>query len=135
MTIEIKPYLTFCEREILALYTSVGWTAYTRSPDTLRAGFENSLEILGAYDGEKLIGLIRVVGDGYTVILIQDILLYPAYQRKGIGTMLIRAILDRYDSVRQIQLATDDTEKTKSFYRSLGFREMSELGCCAFMKG
>ena len=135
VTIQIKPYITYCEQEILSIYASVGWTAYTHSPDELRAGFENSLLTLGAYEEEKLIGLIRVVGDGHTVILIQDVLLYPDYQRKGIGTMLFRAILERFSSVRQIQLATDDTEKTKAFYSSLGFREMSELGCCAFMKG
>ena len=60
--------------------------------------------------------------------------MYPDYQRKGIGSALLKAILERYSHVRQIQLATDNTEKTKAFYRSMGFRELSEIGCRGFMK-
>lgn len=35
---------------------------------------------------------------------------------------------------QRIQLATDDTEKTIAFYRSMGFRKMSDWGCCGFMR-
>lgn len=34
--IEIKEYSIYDEEEILALYSSVGWTAYTDRPDTLK---------------------------------------------------------------------------------------------------
>ena len=43
-------------------------------------------------------------------------------------------IISRYPNVRQIELVTDNTEKTIAFYRSAGFRELSEIGCCGFMK-
>ena len=90
---------------------------------------------LAAYEGERLTGLIRAVGDGYTIVFVQDILVHPKYQRKGIGTLLLQAVLDRYSHVRQIELATDHTAKTIAFYKSMGFRELSEMGCCGFMKG
>lgn len=61
-------------------------------------------------------------------------LIYPKYQHRGVGSALLRAVLDKYDHVRQIQLTTDNTQKTIGFYKSLGFREMSEIGCCGFMK-
>lgn len=131
---EIREYTAYNEKEILDLYVSVGWTAYTNDPDALRKGFENSLLILAAYEGEQLAGLIRIVGDGYTVVWIQDILVYPEYQRKGIGSSLIQAVLARYRQVRQIELATDNTPKTIAFYESQGFRRLSELGGCAFMR-
>lgn len=131
---EIREYKTYNESEILRLYASVGWTAYTEHPDVLRKGFENSMLTLAAYEGEKLVGIIRTVGDGHTIVFVQDILVLPEYQRKGVGTALLQAILDRYSHVRQIELATDNTEKTIAFYRSMGFREMPELGCCGFMK-
>ena len=88
---------------------------------------------LAAYEGAELLGLIRVVGDGQTIVFVQDLLVFPEYQRKGIGSALLRAVLKRYENVRQIMLATDDTPKTKAFYRSMGFRELSEIGCCGFM--
>ena len=131
---EIKPYSHYKEDEILPLYRAVGWSNYYERPEMLRRGYENSLCIFGAYEDEKLIGIIRAVGDGYSVVLIQDILVKPEYQRKGIGTALMREIPRHYSHVYQIQLATDKTEKTMAFYRSLGFQPMGEIGCCGFMK-
>lgn len=69
----IEEYTTYQESEVLALYGSVGWTAYTEQPEALRRGFAGSL-------------------------------------------------------------LTDDTEKTKGFYRSLGLLTLPELGCCGFMR-
>ena len=46
---EIIEYQTYCEEEILPLYASVGWTAYTDAPDVLHRGFERSLLTLAAY--------------------------------------------------------------------------------------
>ena len=41
----------------------------------LKNAINNSLKVLTAWDDEKLVGLIRVIGDGYTIIYIQDILI------------------------------------------------------------
>ena len=131
---EIREYKTYNEPEILRLYASVGWTAYTDHPEVLRQGFENSMLTLAAYKDDQLLGIIRTVGDGHTIVFVQDILVYPEHQRKGIGTALLQAILDRYYYVLQIELATDNTEKTIVFYKLMGFKEMSEIGCCGFMK-
>lgn len=131
---EIREYKTYNEEEILRLYTAVGWTAYTQDPSALRRGYEHSLLVLGAYEGDELLGIIRAVGDGATVVFVQDILVYPEQQRKGIGSALLQAVLDRYAAVRQIELVTDNTEKTVAFYKSMGFSELSELGCRGFMK-
>ena len=131
---EIKEYTQYNEEEILSLYKAVGWTAYTEQPEVLRNGYENSLLILAAYEEGKLQGIIRVVGDGHTIVFIQDILVFPDSQRKGIGTALINAVLERYKDVRQIELATDNTPKTIAFYKAMGFKEFSEIGCAAFMR-
>ena len=131
---EIREYGEYDEQEIAALYDAVGWTAYTGDLPALRKGFRSSLLILAAYEGEKLLGLIRAVGDGHTVVLVQDILVHPQYQRKGIGTALLKEMLGRFRQVRQIELVTDDSEETKTFYRSAGFAELSELSCCGFMR-
>ena len=131
---EIREYKIFNEAEILRLYRSVGWTAYTDHLEVLQKGFEKSMLTLAAYEGDQLLGIIRAVGDGHTIVFVQDILVFPEYQRKGIGTALLQAMLDRYSHVRQIELATDNTPKTIAFYKSMGFREMSEIGCCGFMR-
>ena len=131
---DIKEYHTYNEAEILRLYQSVGWSAYTHQPEALRKAFENSMLTLAAYEGDQLLGIILAVGDGCTIVFVQDILVFPEHQRKGIDSALLQAILDRYSHVRQIELATNNTPKTIAFYKSMGFREMSEIGCCGFMK-
>ena len=131
---EIREYKIFNEAEILRLYRSVGWTAYTDHLEVLQKGFEKSMLTLAAYEGDQLLGIIRAVGDGHTIVFVQDILVFPEYQRKGIGTALLQAMLDRYSHVRQIELATDITPKTIAFYKAMGFCEMSEIGCCGFMR-
>ena len=131
---EIKAYREYQEEEILRLYRAVGWTAYTENPQALRQGYAHSLLTLGAYEGETLVGIIRAVGDGATIVFIQDLLVHPENRRQGIGTALLRAVLDRYPHVRQIELTTDDTPETAAFYRSLGFRAFSEIGCSGFMR-
>ena len=131
---EIREYKIFNEAEILRLYRSVGWTAYTDHLEVLQKGFEKSMLTLAAYEGDQLLGIIRAVGDGHTIVFVQDILVFPEYQRKGIGTALLQAMLDRYSRVRQIELATDNTPKTIAFYKAMGFCEMSEIGCCGFMR-
>lgn len=131
---EIREYKAFCRDEIAKLYASVGWTAYTDDLAALERGFGQSLLVLAAYEGEELLGILRAVGDGETIVFIQDLLVYPACHRKGIGSALVREILDRYQHVRQIELVTDDTPETTAFYKALGFRPLSELGCCGFMR-
>ena len=131
---EIREYTEYKEDEIVRLYSEVGWTAYTNDLQALKQGFMNSLLVLAAYENDDLLGIIRAVGDGYTVVFIQDILVYPEKQRQGVGSALLKAVIDRYAHVRQIELTTDNTPKTVSFYRSMGFAEFSEIGCCGFMK-
>lgn len=131
---EIKEYKNYKEDEILRLYSEVGWTAYTENMTALRCGYEHSLLVLAAYEGDDLIGIIRAIGDGFTVVFIQDILVCPEKQRQGVGTALLKAVLARYPDVRQIELVTDNTPKTVAFYKSLGFSEFSEMGCCGFMR-
>jgi ribosomal protein S18 acetylase RimI-like enzyme len=131
---EIREYTDFGRDEIIALYESVGWMNYVQRPDMLEKAYGNSLLALGAYEDEKLVGVIRAVGDGASIVFIQDIIVDPGYQRRGIGTALMNAVLERYAAVYQIELMTDDTPQTAAFYRSLGFRAADEMGCRAFLR-
>lgn len=131
---EIKEYQTYNEQEIIDLYQSVGWTNYTSCPEMLEEAYKNSLCILGAFEKEKLVGVVRVVGDGISIVFVQDILVLPEYQRQGVGSALMRAILKKYASVYQVELLTDSTEKSKAFYSSVGLVPVSELGCSAYIR-
>ena len=92
---EIREYQAFNAEEIRRLYSEAGWTAYTENMKTLEQGYRNSLLILAAYENNELLGIVRAVGDGFTVVFVQDILVFPEKQRQGVGTALLKAVLDR----------------------------------------
>lgn len=120
--------------DVLPLYEAVGWTNYTTKPEMLEVAYKNSLHILAALnEEEKLVGVLRAVGDGASILFIQDILVYPEYQHQGIGTKLLQQTLEKYKNVYQIQLATDDSTKTVSFYESNGFTNLTSLNCVSFI--
>lgn len=120
--------------QIIALYKDVKWSAYTNEPENLNNAIDNSLKIWTVWDGTQLIGLARVVGDGYTIIYIQDILILESYQGQGIGSKLLKLILEQYKSVRQIVLMTEETEKTINFYKKNGLVNTKDYKIITFMK-
>ncbi|MGY3707617.1 GNAT family N-acetyltransferase [Granulicatella adiacens] len=120
--------------DVLPLYETVGWTNYTTKPEMLKVAFENSLHVLAAFTEEGiLVGVLRAVGDGASILFIQDILVTPEYQHQGIGTKLLQQTLEKYKNVYQIQLTTDNSMKTISFYESNGFTSLTSLNCVSFM--
>ena len=114
---------------VLDLYASVGWSNYTNRPRQLEQAFHQSLFVIAAYDDEELVGLIRAVRDGLTIVFIQDLLVYPHYQRQGIGRSLLQKTLERFKDVYQIQLATEQSDKNLTFYQELGFRQQEDFDC------
>ena len=134
MEYTITEYKDYHEQEILPLYESVGWINYIRKPQMLKYAYLHSLKSYAAFADSKLVGVIRVVGDGSSVVFVQDLLVYPEYQRQGIGTALLKMIMEEYQNVYQMHLMTDNTEKTIAFYQSLGFMMDTDMNCRAFSK-
>ena len=112
--------------DLVALYSSVGWTNYTNNPTMLEEAVEASLWQLAVFDEEALVAYIRLVGDGHSVLLVQDLLVRPDYQRQGIGKKLLEEAFETFPHVYQRLLVTERSEKNLSFYQSLGFVELSE---------
>jgi len=132
--LQFTEYIRYDETQILQLYASVGWSNYTDRRDMLRTAYGNSLYSLAAYDENNLVGIIRVVGDGVSIICIQDLLVLPSHQRQGIGRKLVEKVMDRYKDAYQLVLLTEAVEKNIAFYRSLGLKLIDDYGCCAFIR-
>ena len=115
--------------DVFYLYQAVGWTNYTNQPQMLEQALSHSLVIYLALDGDAVVGLIRLVGDGFSSVLVQDLIVLPIYQRQGIGSALMKEALEDYKDAYQVQLVTDQTERTLEFYRSMGFETLSTYDC------
>ena len=115
--------------DVLHLYQAVGWTNYTNQPQMLKQALSQSLVIYLALDGDAVVGLIRLVGDGFSSVFVQDLIVLPSYQRQGIGRSLMKEALEDYKDAYQVQLVTDQTERTLGFYRFMGFETLSTYDC------
>ena len=113
--------------QVLALYASVGWTAYTDDPERLAEAMRGSSAVAVARTDGELVALARVVSDGATICYLQDVLVHPDHQRSGIGRELAAMLFERYSHVRQKVLLTDDEPGQTTFYESLGFASVSEI--------
>jgi len=109
--------------EVLGLYESVGWSAYTEEPGELERALAGSTRVVIARRGSQLVGLARVLSDGATIAYLQDVLVRPDAHRSGIGRRLVEAAFAPFARVRQHVLLTDAEPGQRSFYESLGFVE------------
>jgi ribosomal protein S18 acetylase RimI-like enzyme len=134
MNFEIKENVIPDLKDLIDLYNIVGWKNYTNNPDMLEKAYENSLYILTAWDKEKLIGALRIVGDGYSIIYIQDIVVLEEYQHTGIGSKLMTDAISKYKNVYQKVLLTENESSTKAFYEKIGFVSSDKYGCVSYVK-
>lgn len=74
----------------LELYTSVGWEPPCR--EQVERALQNTTATFVAYEGEKAIGMVRLIGDGGMSFYIKDFAVLPGYQGKGVGQMLLREL-------------------------------------------
>jgi GNAT superfamily N-acetyltransferase len=117
--------------ELLSLYGSVGWTAYTSDPDLLEAAVAGSSYVVTARAGGELVGLARAVSDDASICFLADLLIRADWQRRGLGRRLAAAVLDRFGHVRRHILLADADPALGAFYRALGFEEISSRGAGA----
>lgn len=125
---------------IISLYDSVGWSTYTDRPEELARCLTNSAFVVVCRDGEKVIGLARSISDDSAIHYLQDILVDPEYQQHGVGRALLSRCLSRFEHVRTHVILTDNEERQRRFYQSLGYKNTRELkkfplNCFVKMKG
>lgn len=122
------------EAELVSLYESVGWTAYTDEPEILFRAVKNSRYRYFLRSGGHLVGLLRAVGDGETIVYLQDLLIHPVHQRKGLGKFLLECLRKDTASIRQLVLLADCDPKLSAFYQSCGLLSAKEAGCQCFVQ-
>ncbi|MNE19414.1 hypothetical protein D3C80_1124930 [compost metagenome] len=134
MEVTFENSKVIAKEKLEKLYNDAGWSAYTRDLALLQQALSQSLEVISAWEGPELVGLIRVVGDGLTIIYIQDILVLNTYQHQRIATKLLQRILNQYPDVRQKVLLTDEAPEVRHFYEKNDFVSCDKGTLVAFAK-
>lgn len=81
--------------EYLNLRNEVGW--WDTEKEMTEKALNNSLYSIVAVEGDKTIGVGRIIGDGGLYYYIQDLIVHPDYQNKGIGKRLMKELMNYID--------------------------------------
>ncbi|MFC0003056.1 GNAT family N-acetyltransferase [Micromonospora siamensis] len=77
--------------EFVAVTRAVGWgDAY--DPAAIPASLAATLHAVVAVEGERVIGLGRLIGDGAIYYYLQDLAVLPERQRRGVGAAILRRL-------------------------------------------
>ena len=94
-----------------------------RTAAALRRAFEQSQHVVFARDGDRVVGMARMLSDGVSNAFVVDVWTMSAYRRQGIASRMMRHLLDRVPG-QHVGLQTDDMQH---FYASLGFEHQPEF--------
>ncbi len=121
MTIEYKQTKEFTAAQLQSLFLSVNWES-GMYPDKLVRAMRNSARVISAWDGSRLVGLVRALDDGETVAFLHYLLVDPAYQGYHIGDSLMKQIMGFYENLLYVKIMPSDP-KAIPFYERYGFRQ------------
>ena len=121
MNIEYRDTKDFTAAELERLFLSVQWES-GGYPERLVRAMKNSTHVVSAWDGDKLVGLVRALDDGETVAFLHYLLVDPAYQGLHIGDGLMKRMMSCLNGLLYVKIMPSDP-KTIPFYERYGFRQ------------
>jgi GNAT superfamily N-acetyltransferase len=94
-----------------------------RSPEALRLSFQQSQNVAVARDGDRLVGMARLLSDGVCNAYLLDVWTASSHRRQGVASSMVRLLLEQVPG-QHVGLQSDDAQR---FYESLGFRPQPEF--------
>ena len=94
-----------------------------RSPAALEASFRQSQHVAFARDGDRVVGMARLLSDGVCNAYLVDVWTMSAYRRQGIASAMVRLLVEHVPG-QHVGLQTDDAQE---LYSSLGFSLQPEF--------
>ena len=89
----------------------------------MRRSFEQSQHVAFARDGDRVVGMARLLSDGVCNAYLVDVWTMTSYRRQGIASTLVRMLCEQVPG-QHIGLQTDDAQ---ALYASLGFTPQPEF--------
>ncbi len=118
--------------QIACLYREVGsWTVEDEQDPQLVDRIVNGSHCFAVVlEGKYLIGMGRAISDNVHDAYIQDVVVREEWRRRGIGTAIVKKLIERLeaDGLRWVGLIS--TSQAKDLYIKLGFKE---IGCNPMM--
>lgn len=109
--------------EYQSLRNTTGWDSI--ADEVVKKALKNDLFSVCVLDGEKIIGMGRVIGDGAIYFYIQDVIVHPQHKSRGVGKMIMNSIEKYLDKVTYNNsfIGLMAAEGVKEFYEKYGYLE------------
>ena len=120
MAITYTEERNFTLQQVSDLFLCVRWVV-GKYPNRLYKELMNSSRVISAWDGDRLVGLIRVMGDSELVCFINYVLVHPDYHGRGFAGHLLEMVKAAYKSYLYINVMIGDS-KNVAFYEKHGFK-------------
>lgn len=114
----------FTKQQVERLFLSVGWVS-GRYPDRLYKALMGSSTVCTAWDGDRLVGLVRVLDDSAMMAYMHYVLVDPEYQGHGIAGHMVEMVKERYRDFFYIEVMPEES-KNAAFYEKHGFAVMPD---------
>lgn len=124
MEIRFTEEKAFTREQVQQLFLSVNWMS-GQYPDKLYQALMHSSTVLTAWDGDKLIGLVRVLDDTAMLAVLHYVLVDPAYHGRGIAGKMIEMVKEKYKEFLYIEGMPEES-KNAPFYQKHGFHIMED---------
>lgn len=115
------------DSELKELFSTVEWQV-SRHIDRLSAAMYKYDNLITAWDGARLVGLVCSLDDGAVTAYINYLIVHPDYQRMGIGKELMRRIMNEYRDFMRVELIAD--AGAAEFYDKLDFGAINAVPMC-----
>jgi GNAT superfamily N-acetyltransferase len=102
-----------------------GWPT-PPTPERHLAHLRGAEVVVLAMDGDRVIGFVTAIGDGVMTAFVPLLEVLPAYRGQGIGSALLRRVLDRLGDRYSIDLVCDP--ELVPFYERLGGIALAGVG-------
>ena len=117
---EIKRIKSFSEKDLYELFSSFNWKS-ADNPKKLVEAFEKSSNVVSAWEGNCLIGIIRSMDDSCWSANIDCLAVHKDFQGKGVAKKLMQELLNDLKNIVYINVCPDNKDMEK-FYSEFGFQ-------------
>jgi len=100
---------------------AASWPAHAAGD--FRPELGHSLAFVCAYDGERLVGFVKLAWDGGIHAFLLDPTVHPDVRRRGIGTQLVKRAVEVARERGMHWVHVDFEPQLRGFYRACGFRK------------
>lgn len=119
---EIKLFRKEEIKDVLELAQEFCKRVLYSADDKIFESLINSVSLALAYEGDKIVGIGRTVGDEHRFTYIVDLVVKKDHRGKGVGTALVQILAKNADT-RLINLTTDPNDPgLEKFYKKAGFK-------------